>query len=124
MPLTLTLLLAGSAAAPQAPAAPKTGPIPVAVVLTDGATMIDFAGPWEVFQDVHVETRGTTHEEQMPFRLYTVGASRQPIRTSGGMSVVPDYAFEVAPPPKVVVIGAQRGAPPLVAWLRRVAADP
>jgi hypothetical protein len=24
----------------------------VAFVLTEGATMIDFAGPWEVFQDV------------------------------------------------------------------------
>ena len=31
------------------------GPIPVAVALTDGATMIDFAGPWEVFQDVDTD---------------------------------------------------------------------
>src|SRR5262249_22309841 len=30
---------------------PARGRIPVAVALTDGATVIDFAGPWEVFQD-------------------------------------------------------------------------
>ena len=90
------------------------GPIPVAVALTDGATMIDFAGPWEVFQDVD-----TGHGGQ-GFRLYTVGVSRDPIRTSGGMTVVPDYTFADAPSPKVVIVGAQRGAPPLGDWLRTV----
>ena len=37
------LLLAHAAAASE--------PIAVAFVLTDGANVIDFAGPWEVFQD-------------------------------------------------------------------------
>ena len=58
--------------------APKDRPIRVAVVLTDGATMIDFAGPWEVFQDVMIPERGKTMDEQMPFQLFTVGGSRQP----------------------------------------------
>jgi len=34
-------------------------PIKVAFVLSDGATVIDFAGPWEVFQD----TEATTHHD-------------------------------------------------------------
>jgi transcriptional regulator GlxA family with amidase domain len=89
-------------------------PIPVAVVLTEGATMIDFAGPWEVFQDVDAGNGGHA------FRLYTVGVSRDPIRTSGGMTVVPDYAFADAPSLKVVIVGAQRGAPALGDWLRKV----
>ena len=54
--------------------------------------MIDFAGPWEVFQDVMVPGQ-TDH----PFRLYTVSESTSPIHTSGGMKVVPDYNFENAP---------------------------
>jgi transcriptional regulator GlxA family with amidase domain len=87
---------------------PANGKIRVAFALTDGATMIDFAGPWEVFQDVHMD----------PFELYTVGESRKPIRTSGGMSVVPDYTFADAPVPNIVVVGAQRGSPGLVPWLR------
>ncbi len=109
-----------AAAPPPALTAPARGPLPVAVVLTEGATVIDFAGPWEVFQDVHVDSRGATMEEQMPFRLYTVGASRDPIHTSGGLTVVPDYSFADAPAPAVVVVGAQRGADGLGDWLRKV----
>jgi len=89
--------------------APPQGTIPVAFVLSEGATMIDFAGPWEVFQDVHVEGRGSTMDDRMPFRLYTVSDSRAPIRTSGGMQVIPDYTFADAPAPRVVVVGAQGG---------------
>jgi len=95
--------------------APAQGHIRVAFVLTEGATMIDFAGPWEVFQDAGPGTVG--------FHLYTVSESRQPIRTSGGMTVIPDYTFDDAPPPRVVVVGAQKGSPKLVGWLKKVAAD-
>jgi transcriptional regulator GlxA family with amidase domain len=91
--------------------------IPVAFVLTEGATMIDFAGPWEVFQDT-MTVPGD--DMAMPFELYTVGESRNPIRVSGGMTVVPDYSFDDAPPPKIVVIPAQRGAPKMADWLRRM----
>jgi len=62
--------------------------------------LIDFAGPWEVFQDVMVEGRG---QDGMPFKLYTVSDSRAPIRTSGGMQVTPDYTFADAPAPRIVV---------------------
>ena len=33
---------------------PAQGSIPVAFLISEGAQMIDFAGPWEVFQDVMV----------------------------------------------------------------------
>ena len=32
---------------------PAQGSIPVAFLISEGAQMIDFAGPWEVFQDVN-----------------------------------------------------------------------
>jgi transcriptional regulator GlxA family with amidase domain len=92
---------------------PTKGKIRVAFALTDGATMIDFAGPWEVFQDVHVDG-------EMPFELYTVSTTRNPIRTSGGMTVVPDYTFADAPVPHVVIVPAQRGSDALIEWLRTV----
>ena len=99
---------------------PPKGSIAVAFVISEGATMIDFAGPWEVFQDVHVDGRGPTMDERMPFRLYTVSDSRAPIRTSGGMQVIPDYTFEDAPPPAIVVVGAQGGrSKQMLDWLRR-----
>jgi transcriptional regulator GlxA family with amidase domain len=121
--LFLALLLsvqAVQAAATPVLKAPADRHIRVAVVLTEGSTMIDFAGPWEVFQDVHVPERGKTMDEQMPFELFTVGVSREPIETSGGMKVVPQYTFADAPVPDVVVVGAQRGAPALSDWLRQM----
>src|SRR5438105_14573090 len=54
---------------------PKSARIPVAFVISDGAVMIDFAGPWEVFQDVYIPT----HDQQSPFRLYTVAESTRPV---------------------------------------------
>lgn len=94
-----------------------SGTTTVAFVLTQGATMIDFAGPWEVFQDVVVDGNRSA------FELFTVGASTAPIRTSGGMTVTPDYAFGDAPLPGIVVVPAQRGGPELRDWLRKVHGD-
>lgn len=99
------------------------GPIPVAFLLDEGATMIDFAGPWEAFQDAVVS-------DAEGFTLYTVAPTRQSIRSSGGMEIVPRYALAQAPQPKVVVIPAQAGGrqpgsttTKKVEWLRRVAAN-
>jgi transcriptional regulator GlxA family with amidase domain len=115
----------------QAPAAlrqgnkitpPAKGKIPVAVLLSQNATVIDFTGPWEVFQDVHVHSRGATMEEMMPFQLFTIAESLEPVRCTAGLLVVPNYTFETAPDPRVVVVPAQQGrAPALLDWLRRVA---
>jgi transcriptional regulator GlxA family with amidase domain len=97
---------------------PKNGPIKVAFVLSEGATVIDFTGPWEVFQDADVE---------VPFELYTVAPSKAAIHTSGngshGISITPDYTFADAPEPDLIVIGAQSGGAGLSAWLQKLHAD-
>jgi putative intracellular protease/amidase len=101
---------------------PSSGKIKVAFVITDSAVMIDFAGPWEVFQDVMVPMRGNRMEDMHVFELYTVSDSKQPIRASGGMKIVPDYTFEDAPQPSIVVIPAQMGdSPKMLAWIRKSA---
>ncbi len=94
---------------------PAQGSIPVAFLISEGAQVIDFAGPWEVFQDVMVPGR-TDH----PFHLYTVSESTSPIHTSGGMKIVPDYNFENAPAPKVIVIPAQsKPSEATLEWIRK-----
>jgi putative intracellular protease/amidase/YHS domain-containing protein len=94
---------------------PDKGQIPVAFLISDGAVVIDFCGPWEVFQDVMVPS-----SEEMPFRLYTVAETKKPIRTSGGMQIVPDYTIQNAPPPKVIVIPAQSSrSPAVLEWIRK-----
>jgi putative intracellular protease/amidase/YHS domain-containing protein len=94
---------------------PAQGSIPVAFLISEGAVMIDFTGPWEVFQDVMVPGR-TDH----PFHLYTVSESTSPIHASGGMKIVPDYTFENAPAPKVIVIPAQsQPSEATLGWIRK-----
>lgn len=93
----------------------------VAFVLTEDAVMIDFAGPWEVFQDAMVPSRGVSMEDQHPFELYTVSDSTKPIHASDGMQILPDYSFDNAPRPDVVVIPAQSGrSPKMLDWVRRM----
>ena len=99
---------------------PPDGPIPVAFAMSRGATMIDFAGPWEVFQDVMVMNAKEQEGHRHPFQLYTVSEKTEAIEASGGMKIVPDYTFENAPAPKVVVIPAQAGSPALHTWLRKI----
>lgn len=122
MMLAVLVLAAGAAADATALQPPAGRKIRVAVVLTEGAVVIDFAGPWEVFENVHTGTGDM--DQQMPFELYTVSRDRKPIHTSGGtkpgMTVVPDYGFADAPLPDVVVVGAQSGDPELAPWLRKV----
>ena len=100
--------------------APAKGKIGVAVAISEGVTVIDFAGPWEVFQDVHVATRGATMDEQMPFELFTVSEKTEVLRGSAGLKLVPDYTFETASQPHIVVVPAQRGSAALHEWLRKV----
>jgi len=110
----------GSGTPPPGAAAPlpvpATGSIPVAFLLSDGAVVIDFCGPWEVFESVSVVGRPAA-----PFRLYTVAETTAPITASSGMTIVPNFTFKTAPAPRVVVIPAQHGAgEAALAWIRQV----
>jgi transcriptional regulator GlxA family with amidase domain len=81
---------------------PPAGGVNVAFLLSDGAVVIDFAGPWEIFQAANVVGR-----TQPAFSLYTVAESTAPVTVSGGMRIVPQYALSGAPAPNVVVVPAQ-----------------
>jgi putative intracellular protease/amidase/YHS domain-containing protein len=88
--------------------------IPVAFVISEGAVVIDFCGPWEVFRDVMLPNG------DHPFRLYTVSDKIAPITAGGGMKIVPDYTFANAPTPKVIVIPAQsEPSKAMLDWIRQ-----
>jgi transcriptional regulator GlxA family with amidase domain/YHS domain-containing protein len=92
---------------------PAKGDIPVAFVISEGAVIIDFCGPWEVFRDVNIPGR------EGPFRLYTVSDKTDPITAGGGMKIVPNYTFANAPAPKVIVIPAQsEPSQAMLKWIR------
>lgn len=107
------------------PAKPAT--VKVAFALSEGVQMIDFAGPWEVFQDAMLPGYGNDMQASMPFELYTVAPTKAPLHTTGGrrgdrsgMTVIPDYSFADAPTPDIVVVPAQNGGPGLTAWLQKL----
>ena len=94
---------------------PAHGSIPVAFLVSEGAVVIDFCGPWEVFENV---TSPAT--SQGAFSLYTVAETTKPVRASGGMKIVPGYTLATAPAPKVIVIPAQNDpSEAALEWIRK-----
>jgi putative intracellular protease/amidase len=63
----------------------------VAVLIFDGAEIIDFTGPYEIFGAAG-------------FDVYTVSNTKKPITTAMGMTVVPQYSFADVPLPDVLVV--------------------
>ncbi len=94
---------------------PAKGPINVAFVISEGANVMDIAGPWEVFSDAMLTSTGKPWHETdgddmtMPFNTYTVSDSLKPVNAGNGLVIIPNYSFETAPKPQVIVIPAQGG---------------
>lgn len=94
---------------------PPRGSIPVAILISPGLNVIDFSGPWGVFESVSVP------DANGPFRLFTVAESAEVVVSGSGLKLVPHYTFANVPEPKVVVIPAQRGSDAMHDWLRKIA---
>jgi putative intracellular protease/amidase/YHS domain-containing protein len=93
---------------------PANASIPVAFLISEGAVVIDFCGPWEVFERATIP--GRKHDL---FSLYTVVEFAAPVLASGGLKITPTYTIANAPPPKVIVIPAQSPASEATkAWIR------
>jgi putative intracellular protease/amidase len=63
----------------------------VAVLLFDGAEIIDYAGPWEAFGEAG-------------FKVFTVAENTKPINATFGQKIVADYTFENSPRADVLLI--------------------
>jgi transcriptional regulator GlxA family with amidase domain len=93
---------------------PATGKINVAFVISKSANVMDIAGPWEVFSDAMLTSKGKPWHEAdgddmvMPFNVYTVSDSLKPV-DANGLTIVPNYSFDNAPKPQIIVIPAQGG---------------
>ena len=74
------------------------GPPKVAILVFNGAELIDFAGPWEVF--------GTAG-----FLVHTVAETPDPITVVFGQKMIPDYTFDNAPKSDVLLVPGGGGVP-------------
>src|SRR5262249_43351799 len=90
----------------------------VAILVFDQVEVLDFAGPYEVF-NVTAELN-----DPAPFNVYTVAESTTPIRTRGQLSINPNYNIFQMPPAEILVIPGGFGSrallrkPHLIDWLR------
>jgi len=94
-------------------------PIVVEFVVTDGADLIDFAGPAEVFN--FVQLPGENGPPYNTYVEYVVSDTLAPVKLLGGFVVTPDYTFDTAPPADIVMIGGQSRYSPTqkeLDWLR------
>ena len=94
---------------------PAKGSIPVALLVSAGLNVIDFSGPWGVFESVSVPGA-----DEAPFRLFTVAETAEVVVSGSGLKLVPHYTFANVPEVKVVVIPAQGGSDAMRDWLRKI----
>jgi transcriptional regulator GlxA family with amidase domain len=94
---------------------PREGGIPVAILISAGLNVIDFSGPWGVFESVSVPDAN-----EAPFRLFTVAEGADVVISGSGLKLLPHYTFDNVPAVKVVVIPAQKGSDAMIEWLRKV----
>jgi transcriptional regulator GlxA family with amidase domain len=95
---------------------PPRGSIPVAILISAGLNVIDFSGPWGVFESVSLPDAN-----EPPFRLFTVAETADVVVSGSGLKIVPHYTFANVPEVKVAVIPAQRGSEAMREWLRKIA---
>ncbi|MFD8254319.1 GlxA family transcriptional regulator [Streptomyces werraensis] len=86
------------------------------VVLHGAVQSLDVTGPVEVFAGAERHTPGT-------YRITTASLDGAPVRTTSGLTLVPDVALDEAPAPHTLVVPGGRGTrhpdPRLTDWLRR-----
>ncbi|AVH55241.1 MULTISPECIES: GlxA family transcriptional regulator [Streptomyces] len=87
----------------------------VLVVLFDDVQSLDVTGPMEVFAGAELYREGS-------YRIRTASLDGAPVRTSSGLTLVPDQALADVPTPHTLIVPGGRGtrAPDLrlTAWLR------
>ena len=76
----------------------------VAILAFDDMEVLDFAGPYEVFN-----VAGELGEGH-PFSVFSVGVTGGPVVGRGGFTVLPTYALADAPVPDLVVVPGGFGA--------------
>jgi transcriptional regulator GlxA family with amidase domain len=93
---------------------PADGKITVAFVLAPGAEVVDFSGPWGVFEYANIPSL-----DKSPFELFTVAETSTPVKCSGGLTIVPDHTFANAPKAMIILIPAMgEPSPALLGWVK------
>ncbi|BFP50878.1 GlxA family transcriptional regulator [Streptomyces sp. CMC78] len=87
----------------------------VLVVLFDGVQSLDVSGPMEVFS-------GASRSPGVSYDLRTASLDGRPVRSTSGLTLVPDSSLADAPAPHTLLVpggqGTRGSQPGLTGWLR------
>ena len=78
----------------------------VGILIFDDVEVLDFAGPFEVFSRTRL-TPGpeSRHDEaSAPFHVFTLARTRDTVRATGNLLVVPHHGFADAPPIDLLLV--------------------
>ena len=70
----------------------------VAIFIFDDVEVLDFAGPFEVFN-----VTGEVND-LVPFNTYTVALTEEPIKARGKLSINPQYSIDSCPTPDIILL--------------------
>ena len=73
------------------------------MVIFDEIEVLDFCGPFEVFSVTRLNEE-RRREDASPFEILLISQSSQPVKTTGGMKVIPDVTFDHCPPLDILVV--------------------
>ena len=62
----------------------------VGILVFPDVEVLDFCGPFEVFSVTRLD-ESRRRDEPSPFEICLVAASREPVKATGGLRVLPDY---------------------------------
>jgi len=93
---------------------PAAGPVVVAVLVSEHVNVIDFSGPWGVFESVMLP-----HVAEPPFQLLAVSDTSDVVTSASGLKIEPHHTLNDVPKVNVVVIPAQKGSDAMREWLRK-----
>jgi len=94
-------------------------PLNVAIFIFDDVEVLDFAGPFEVF-NVTAELVDPT-----PFHTYTVALTEEAVNARGNLSINPHYSIDNCPTPDIILLPGGDGRKCLMkderilGWIRR-----
>lgn len=71
--------------------------IRVGILVFQDVEILDFCGPYEVLAAVRLD-EARRREEPSPFEVLLVAESLEPVRTKGGLRVLPDVTLDDCPP--------------------------
>jgi transcriptional regulator GlxA family with amidase domain len=89
-----------------------------AILLFNDAEVLDFAGPFEVFNSANLMYGETI------FNVYTIAEKKGAVSARNNFKIIPDYSLDDCPPPEILIIPGGIGRktemnnPSLLSWIK------